>query len=136
MAMDVGGRRGTVISGINVTPMADVIIVLLIIFMLTIPAFTSQVDLPDATRAHARSDGPIVVTLYGNGSITLSEHGVVAPFELSGRIRERLAIGDAVVQVNADQALPYERVAEVLDACREAGAEEVAIMTEERPPGS
>jgi biopolymer transport protein ExbD len=136
MAMDVGGRRGSVISGINVTPMADVIIVLLIIFMLTIPALTRQVDLPDATRAHARSDGPIVVTLRGNGSITLSEHGVVAPFELSARIRERLALGDAVVQVNADQALSYDRVAEVLDACREAGVEQVAIMTEERPPGS
>jgi biopolymer transport protein ExbD len=136
MAMNVGGSRGTVISGINVTPMADVIIVLLIIFMVTIPAFTRQVDLPDATRAHARSDGTIVVTLQGNGSITLSEHGIVAPFELSARLQERLAISDAVVQVSADQALSYERVAEVLDACRDAGIEQVAIMTEERPPGS
>jgi biopolymer transport protein ExbD len=136
MAMDGGGTRGATISTINVTPMADVIIVLLIIFMVTVPVFTRQVDLPDATRAHARSDGPVVVTLRSDGSITLSEHGVVAPFELSARIRERLAISDAVVQLNADEALPYDRVAEVLTACREGGAEQVAIMTEERTPGS
>ena len=132
--MNVGGSRGTAISGINVTPMADVIIVLLIIFMVTVPVITRQVDLPDATRAQARSDGPIVVTVRSNGSITVSDYGVVAPFELSARIRERLAISDAVVQVNADEALSYDRVADVLEACREAGAEEVAIMTEERPP--
>jgi biopolymer transport protein TolR len=136
MAMNGGGRRGAAISTINVTPMADVIIVLLIICMVTVPRLTRQVDLPDATQARERSGGPIVVTLRSDGSITLSEHGVIAPFELSARIREQLAISDAVVQLSADEALSYDRVAEVLAACREAGAEEVAIMTEERPPGS
>ena len=132
MAMDVGRAHGGTISSINVTPMADVIIVLLIIFMLTIPAITrSQVDLPDAVRGQARPGGPIVVTLKGDGSITLSEHGRVAPLELAARIRERLAIGDAVVQLNADEALSYDRVAEVLAACREGGADEVTIMIEE-----
>ena len=136
MAMNVGGSRGAAISSINVTPMADVIIVLLIICMVTVPRFTREVDLPDATRAKARSDGRVVVTLRGNGSITLSEHGAVTPFELSERIRERLAISDAVVQLNADEALSYDRVAAVLAACREGGAEEVAIMTEDRLAGS
>lgn len=136
MAMDVGGSRGAAISSINVTPMADVIIVLLIIFMVTLPVISRQVDPPDALRGTARSDGPIVVTVRSSGSISLSDHGLVAPFELSARIRERLATRDAVVQVNADEALSYDRVAEVLAACREAGAEEVAIITEERTPGS
>ena len=132
MPMNVGGSRGAAISSINVTPMADVIIVLLIICMVTVPRFKREVDLPDATRARARADGRVVVTLRSNGSIALSEHGVVAPFELSARIRERLAISHAVVQLKADEGLSYDRVAEVLAACREGGAEEVAIMTEEK----
>ena len=132
MTMEAGRARGGTISTINVTPMADVIIVLLIIFMVTIPAITrSPVDLPDAVRGQARPGGPIVVTLKGDGSITLSEHGPVAPFELAARIRERLAIANAVVQLNADEGLSYDLVAEVLAACRQGGADEVTIMTEE-----
>jgi biopolymer transport protein ExbD len=132
MGMNVGGTRGAAISSINVTPMADVIIVLLIIFMVTIPVISrGEVDLPDATRARQRTDGPIVVTVRRDGSITLSGYGVVAPFDLAARLRERLAGRDSAVQLNADESLSYDRIAEVLAACRDAGAGEVAVMTEE-----
>ena len=133
MAMRVGGRRGAAISTINVTPMADVIIVLLIICMVTVPRLTRQVDLPDATHARERSEGRIVLTVRSDGSITLSEEGSVLPSDLSARLRARLATNEATVQLNADQGLSYDRISEVLAACRQAGAEEVEVMTEERP---
>lgn len=133
MAMNVGGRRGGAISAINVTPMADVIIVLLIICMVTVPRLTRQVDLPDATRARERSEGRIVVTVRNDGAITLSGEGLVAASDLAPRIRARLAVGESAVQLDADEGLSYDRISEVLAACREAGAEEVEVMTEERP---
>lgn len=131
MSMNVGGSRGAVISSINVTPMADVIIVLLIIFMVTIPVITrGEVDLPDASQAAARKDAPIVVTMQRGGSVVLSGHGAVALSELSERLRGLGAAG-GVVHVRADQDLSYENVAPLLAACRDAGADGVVVMTEE-----
>jgi biopolymer transport protein ExbD len=131
MAMDLG-RRGAAISSINVTPMADVIIVLLIIFMVTIPVIgRGEVDLPDALRGKERRGTPLSVTIHANGSIWLSDHGVVAPFELAARIRDQLEGENAVVRLHADEGLSYDRTAEVLAACREGGAEEVMVMTDE-----
>ena len=133
MAMSVGGAgRGAAISSINVTPMADVIIVLLIISMVMVPKIARQVDLPDALRGETRPETPIVLTLQGDGSMTLSGHGPVALPELECRVRERLAGSDAGVTLHADQGLAYERVSAVLAACRNAGAQEIAIMTEAR----
>lgn len=74
-----------------------------------------------------------MVTVRSDGAISLSEEGAVMPSDLSARLRARLAINDATVQLNADQALSYERISAVLAACRDAGAEEVEVMTEERP---
>jgi biopolymer transport protein TolR len=136
MAMQVRSARGGPISSINVTPMADVIIVLLIIFMVTIPVITrGDVDLPDALSGETRPDGPIVVTLRSDGVVALTGHGPIALSDLTAVVRERLAGGGAGVKLKANQGMSYNRVAEVLAACREAGAEEVSIMTEERPVG-
>ena len=132
MAMGSGRARGAAIASINVTPMADVIIVLLIIFMVMVPKIARQVDLPDARRGETRPEAPIVVTLQGDGSMTLSGHGPVALPELEYRVRERLAGSDAGVTLQADEGLAYERVSAVLAACRNGGADEVAIMTEHR----
>jgi biopolymer transport protein TolR len=130
VAMDVSRARGGAISTINVTPMADVIIVLLIIFMVTIPVITRQVDLPDARMSREKTDGPIIVTVRGHGEILLSGEGSIPIGQLSARIQDRLARSDGLIQLNADEGLPYDQVAAVLSACRRAGADEVAIMTE------
>ena len=133
MAMHVGATRGGAIASINVTPMADVIIVLLIIFMVMVPKLTNPVDLPDARTGKEKADGPIAITLSRDGSIRLAEHGIVVLPQLTALIRERMETEGGSVVVNADEGLSYERVAEVLTACRTAGAEEVALMTEARP---
>jgi len=133
MALHVGATRGGAIASINVTPMADVIIVLLIIFMVTVPRLTRPVDLPDARSGSQRTEGPIVVTLSADGSIRLAEHGIVPLPQLTTLIRGRLGTERGAITVNADERLSYDQVGEVLTACRNAGAEEVALMTEARP---
>jgi biopolymer transport protein TolR len=132
--MDVGGAGRGAISSINVTPMADVIIVLLIIFMVTVPKIARRVDLPDAVRGRERAAGAIVVTVLRDGSITLSGHGPVTLSDLTAQVSEQLANTDAGVTLDADQGLAYERVSEVLFACRAAGAESISLMTEPRTP--
>ena len=117
MAMSVGRTDGAAIASINVTPMADVIIVLLIIFMVTIPFLSREVDLPGASHGRDRREGS-VVTIRANGEVALSGRGRVLPSELAVWLDPA-----GGVTVQADERVPYEMVSEVLTACRGAGVE-------------
>jgi biopolymer transport protein ExbD len=132
MAMD-GSERGGFVAGINVTPLADIMIVLLVIFMVAISVIDQDdgLRLPAASHAdkQARRD-PLVVRVRQDSSLSVGDEAVLDRTQLWARLSARLAElpeGQRVVVVRADQTLPYTRVAEVLDACREAGAEQVAL---------
>ena len=131
MALRAEAERSGSISQIDVTPMADVMIVLLIIFMVAAPLVaTDGVSLPAAS--HAGSDtGPLSVTIHGDGSLQLGERRMTDLGELllglSVRLHARTA-GDRGVSVRADRGLRYGRVGEVVDVCREAGAEQVGLV--------
>jgi biopolymer transport protein TolR len=133
MAMQLGGRRG-VVSDINVTPMADIMIVLLIIFMVTLPKFTaSPVPLPDArfARDAPKEAIPLVVTAGG------AQIGKDAPMDadtLRTYLEARVQTSRTVVAVliQADRDLDYGPVARVLQACRTAGVEEIGLATRPR----
>jgi biopolymer transport protein ExbD len=132
MAMTVGpGRRGA-IADINVTPMADVMIVLLIIFMVATPIIAgSPVRLPDATHAAAHSrEGRVEIVVRADGTIALGGAPV-----LVAEIPERLVAHEATlpaITVEADRGASYDDVARVLAACRRAGAAEIALGTRPR----
>jgi biopolymer transport protein TolR len=134
MAMAAPNRGGR-IAEINVTPMADVMIVLLIIFMVTVPLIAEGPvrDLPPAQHAAAKPAGPVVLSITSNegvflGTVPLGRH------ELEERLRPALqGARERVVHVRAPAGLPYFAVAGVLDACRRAGAEEIAFIALPRP---
>lgn len=131
MAMEVGARGGP-IARINVTPMADVMIVLLIIFMVTVPILGREVDPPAASEARAVAQaGRLTITLRADG-LPRIDGRVVLPVDLPGAVRERLeARADAAaVYVQADESLSYEQVDGVISALRAAGAVEVALAAE------
>jgi biopolymer transport protein ExbD len=136
MSMSIGAKRGGVVAEINVTPMADVMIVLLIIFMVATPLFvTSPVPLPRATEATSRKgdDLKIVVKAHGEISIGNATFGDVAA--LGAFVREQVAAaGDrrSVVLVQADRDASYREVARVIEACRAAGAEEIGLAAERK----
>jgi len=130
MAMQVGSRKGA-IAAINVTPLADVMIVLLIIFMVMTPILTGSrgLKLPPAAHAH-KQDPSLTVRVSRNGALTLGDSPVAGPVPLELELQERLeGRGDRVVYVEADQDVGYPVVADVVDACRHAGAEQVALIT-------
>jgi biopolymer transport protein TolR len=130
MAMRLGGRR-TMVSDINVTPMADIMIVLLIIFMVAISKFTTPpVALPEArhTRDSEKEAIRLVVTAGG------AQIGNDAPMDaetLSTYLAARVQTSRPAVAVlvQADRDMDYAPVARVLQACRTAGIEEIGLAT-------
>ena len=139
MALSVPTRAGGPVAAINVTPLADVMIVLLIIFMVAVQVLDRDggLQLPPATQARSQRPeaGALTLALRADGSVWLN--GLPAPprDELREQLRERLAGAAArgTVWLKADQALPYESVDDLLGLCREAGAESIALAAEPVP---
>jgi biopolymer transport protein ExbD len=126
-------ERQGLVAGINVTPMADIMIVLLVIFMVAISVIDVDdgLRLPPASHAAAQAQrDALVVRVRQDASLSLGGEALRDRTELWTRLSARLAElpeGRRVVMVKADEALSYTRVAEVLEACRQAGADEVAL---------
>jgi biopolymer transport protein TolR len=142
MAMAVGGSKGGPMANINVTPMADIMIVLLIIFMVITPLLQKGVDvvLPKAGNTKERKDEPksIVVAIKKDSTTYLSGQKLDNQAELLPKVKEKLQDlpeGSRMIYLKADDALPYAEVMKVMDLVREAGAEEVALIAEPRVQG-
>ena len=142
MAMNVGGGKGGPMSDINVTPMADVMIVLLIIFMVITPLLQKGVDvvLPQAGNVQDRKDAPQipVVAVRRDTTTYLGTERLDSQAALLPKLQERMrdmAEGTRLVYLKADEELPYSEVMKVMDLCREAGVEEVALIAEAKVQG-
>jgi biopolymer transport protein ExbD len=140
--MNVGGSKGGVMADINVTPMADIMIVLLIIFMVITPMLQKGVDvrLPTAGNTKEKKDEPktIVVAVKKDTSTFLGGVRVERQEDLVAQLKERLedvAEGSRIVYLKADAELPYSEVMKVMDLAREAGVEEVALIAEQKTGG-
>jgi biopolymer transport protein ExbD len=140
--MQVGGKKGGPMADINVTPMADIMIVLLIIFMVITPMLQKGVDvkLPQAGNTKERKDEPksIVVAIRKDKTTYLGSQKLDDQNQLQPLVKERLQDlpeGARLIYLKADDALPYEEVMKVMDLCREAGVEEVALISERKVQG-
>ncbi|MDE1147458.1 MAG: protein TolR [Azospirillaceae bacterium] len=128
-----GRRRARPMADINVTPMVDVMLVLLIIFMVTAPLLTVgvPVDLPKSNAAALPGqDEPLVVSIRGNGDVYLNE----TQTDLNDLIPRLQAISqnnaDARIFVRGDKTLAYGRIIEVMGAISSAGYKKVALISE------
>ena len=139
MSMAVGGKKGGAMADINVTPMADIMIVLLIIFMVITPMLQKGVDvkLPTAGNSKERKDEPksITVAIRKDAVVYLGSAKVENRAELVPQLKERLEDvpeGAKMIFLKADRELAYSEVMKVMDLCREAGVEEVALIADKR----
>ena len=128
-----GRRRSRPISEINVTPLVDVMLVLLVIFMITAPLLTAgvQVDLPKTKAAAVQGqDEPISVSIDRRGRIYLQETevGLDALAPRLAAITENNR--DVRVFVRGDQGIPYGQVMSVIGAVHAAGFSKVALLTQ------
>ena len=145
MSMAVGDKKGGAIADINVTPMADIMIVLLIIFMVITPMLQKGVDvkLPMAANTEDRKDEQksITVAVQNDATFTTFLNGIKYEnrADLVPQLRERLQDideGDKIIFLKADSDLEYSEVMKVMDLCREAGVEQIALIAEAKVQGS
>jgi len=131
--MRLGGRRA-VVSDINVTPMADIMIVLLIIFMVAITQLnTPPVPLPEASHGREAAKEAIALVVTAGGA----QIGKDAPMDVETlstylAARVQTSRSSIAVLIQADRDVEYAPVARVLQACRAAGIEEVGLATRSR----
>lgn len=144
MSMSVGDKKGGAIADINVTPMADIMIVLLIIFMVITPLISKGVDvtLPRAANTKGREDKPdnIVVgyTRGPNSKIVFKGVELSGLVELAEKLKAALEqSGDAekIVFLKADVEAEYGEVLKIMDVCKEAGIEEIAFVSDPKAEG-
>ncbi len=125
-----------VLSRINTTPLVDVMLVLLIIFLITIPVVTTSVRLSlPQERVQERQTRPetIILSVDRLGNIFWYDTPVRSTDELNSRLRKLTAQSpQPEVQIRADVAARYEGVGRVMAACQRAGIARVAFITE--PP--
>jgi biopolymer transport protein ExbD len=125
------------VSDINVTPMVDVMLVLLIIFMVITPLLTHgvPVDLvktknPIAMQAADKSDA-ILIAVTRNGGVFLNTTQM-APEDLPSKVKDLLTNRlDKTVFIKSDQRAKYEKVVTVVDNLRAAGVDQVGLLTEQ-----
>ena len=128
MAMSIGNRSKSTISEINVTPMADVMIVLLIIFMVTVPLIQAPVRLPDAAQAREHKGDQIEVVLQTNGLVTLGDEHFASAAALGDHLVLLYEGRPApTVLIQADESATYAEVESVLSACRRAGTVDILL---------
>jgi biopolymer transport protein ExbD len=130
---DVGEDRYQPLAEINVTPMVDVMLVLLVIFMVTAPLLTVGVplDLPK-TRAAALTEPkpPVILSLNRSGELYIGDERV-EPGDLDGRL-SGLAAEDPsrIVYVRGDQTISYAQLMEVLGIVNRSGFAKVSLVAE------
>jgi biopolymer transport protein TolR len=130
------GRSG-VSADINVTPMADIMLVLLIIFMITIPNLQSgiTVNLPKAKNPvdapKADSHDAFIVALNREGKIYIGKNPV-AESELYAQLKQKFSGTeiDKSIFLKADTAVPYGRVVQIVNNCRSSGVDRIGLMAE------
>ena len=131
MSFTPGSKRGQM-AEINMTPLIDVMLVLLIIFMVAAPMLTTGVDvnLPESRTGKNLQSEALMVTLVRDGRIEFEKHFVLEG-ALKAELRQRAAESrKRPVMVRADQNIPYGRVIAVVDDIREAGFTQVGFVTQ------
>jgi biopolymer transport protein TolR len=132
-----GLGRSNVNAEINVTPMADIMLVLLIIFMITTPLLQSGItvnlpkaknplDAPDADKKEA-----VVVALNREGRIYLAKTPITES-DLAEFLAKRFGGGEInkTIYLKADTAVAYGRVVQIVNQCRRSGVDRIGLMAE------
>lgn len=131
----LGGVRGRRLSGlndINVTPLIDVMLVLLVIFMVTAPLLTTgvHVDLPKVKSSPMQMDDKKMLII-----VTIDEHVFLGKDEITGDVDNKLRTNARLMEekelyIQADEGVKYGAVLRVMAAARSAGVEKLGMITD------
>ena len=136
MAMDIGGSGGGPKSDINVTPLVDVMLVLLIIMMLVAPMLQKGVDvkLPEAGNTVDKPETQEQTVVAVDSANRFWVNGVqVGRQEFAGRVRDALEDrSERVVLIKGDQDASYAAIMEAMDYLHDAQIEDIGLITDPR----
>lgn len=130
-------RGGDIIAKVNMTPLIDVCLVLVIILLVTAPLITAAdvpIDLPEARTREAEDERNVSITLGSDGSLAVDDERVSAttlPVVLQAHLAQP-GNSDVLVVVRADSGAPYGAIKEILHTTRQVGAKRVAIATRQK----
>ena len=136
MSMDVGGPRGAIKADINVTPLVDVMLVLLIIMMLVAPLIQQGVSvrLPTAknTADKPETQDQTTIAISSAREVYLNAQPVRTD-ELVAKINDALSgKKEKIVLIKADKDVDYGTVMATMDQLREAGIEDIGLITDQK----
>ncbi|HEY7443326.1 MAG TPA: biopolymer transporter ExbD [Vicinamibacterales bacterium] len=136
MSMDIGGAQGGLKADINVTPLVDVMLVLLIIMMLVAPMLQKGVDVKLPTAANTvdkpETQGQTVVAIAADRRVFLNTVQV-RPDDLTQRVAEIFENkAEKIIIIKADEDVEYGAVMSTMDALRAAGVEDMGLITEKK----
>jgi len=127
-------RHRKQVASINVVPLIDVMLVLLVVFMITAPFINpGQVDLPSVGKTSQAPTQPLEITLHESGDITLRDRSqkgaevAVARGQLASEVKNRLHPEQPAV-IAADKAVRYEAVMDAMNALQKAGVERIGLL--------
>ena len=147
MALSAGSAKGVVAADINVTPMIDVMLVLLIIFMIVTPAITAgfQASLPRANNPESReeNDGEVRLGIDNQGKFYLDITGssgkytgprYISDEDLQGQLTNLYAARtvDKILFLKADEAIEFGRVQQAIEIARKAGVRVIGAIAEQQ----
>ena len=124
----------SLLADINVTPLVDVVLVLLIIFMVTAPMLTMSlaVELPEVSAATPATRSTIVVTVGEEGTVSVDGQ-IVSLEQAIEKVNQRREADPGAVYLRGDRGVPYGFVLSVLDAFLRAGISEVELVVQPLP---
>lgn len=134
--MTTDSRQRRFLAEINVIPLVDVVLVLLVIFMVTAPMLYRGMDvkLPTSTSNTIKPEERMVLTIERDQKLFLDKDPVGVT-QLETRLREaRLRNADVAVYLRADREVPYGTVVQVMDGVKRAGIEKLGMVTEPTGP--
>ena len=135
MAVSPGGRRGTGFSDINITPLVDVMLVLLVVFMVTAPLLATglRVELPQVSAEQTPlRDTKLIVTVTKDGRVVFDDRDATADIE-TVLLQDVRIQTEREVYVRADKEARYGDVARVVAAARAAGVDGINLLVEPDP---
>src|SRR3954469_10234962 len=143
MAMNVGsggdGDDDEVVSSINTTPLVDVMLVLLIIFLITVPVVTqtAPVSLPKETNiARVTKPENIEISVTKDGDVFWNAQAVADNDALVERLKKiAVIVPQPEIHIRGDEKSRYESVGRVVFACQRAGIQKISFVTEPPPRG-
>jgi len=124
-------------SEINMTPLVDVMLVLVVIFIITAPLLASsiQLDLPKAEASPVGAAPKFVTVAVDKSGQTFLDDQALTLTELATRLAQTAMLNpDLEVQLRADTAVPYGRIVDVMGTAQKAGLNRIGFVTDPKPP--